>query len=144
MKRLNSLLLTLAAVFVFSESVIAQGKLEVVVKNIKVEKGKIMVGLFVSEDSFLKNATLGKVIQASGTEVHVIFEDIKPGEYGLSIIHDENENGELDTNMMGIPTEGFAFGNNAMGMFGPPSFEKAKIKIEDKKSASQTITLKYL
>jgi uncharacterized protein (DUF2141 family) len=144
MKRLNSLLLTLAAVFVFSESVIAQGKLEVVVKNIKVEKGTIMVGLFISEDSFLKNATFGKVIKANGTEVHVIFEGIKPGEYGLSIIHDENENGELDTNMMGIPTEGFAFGNNAMGMFGPPSFEKAKLKIEDKKSASQTITLKYL
>jgi uncharacterized protein (DUF2141 family) len=122
----------------------AQGNLEVTIKNIKTESGSIRVGLFSDEKSFLKTAAEGKVVKASANEVTVRFENLKPGDYGLSVIHDENENGELDTNMMGLPKEGFAFGNNAMGMFGPPDFEKAKLRVEDKKLISQTISLKYL
>ena len=43
--------------------------------------------------------------------------------------------------MVGIPKEGFAFGNNAMGTFGPPTFDKAKITV--KKDEKQVIDLKY-
>lgn len=125
-----------------SSVLFAQGKLEVTIKNIKEPKGSIRVGLFSSEETFLKEAVEGKVVKASSTEVTVTFENLKPGEYGLSVVHDENENGEMDSNMMGIPKEGFAFGNNAMGTFGPPSFEKAKFKVESKVT-SQTISLKY-
>ena len=121
-----------------------QAKLEVTVKNIRQAKGTIRVGLFDKEDTFLKKAAEGKVVKASVSEVVVIFENVKPGEYALSVIHDENENGQLDSNVIGMPTEGFAFGNNAMGMFGPPSFEKAKLNLEANKAVVQTITLKYL
>jgi len=140
----RSIFLTAAVTALSMSSVFAQGKLEVIVKDIKETKGNIRVGLFINEDSFLKEAAEGKVVKASGSQVTVRFENLKPGEYALSVIHDENENGELDSNVMGMPKEGFAFGNNAMGMFGPPSFEKAKLRIEDKKQVSQTITLKYL
>jgi uncharacterized protein (DUF2141 family) len=44
---------------------------------------------------------------------------------------------------MGIPKEGFGFGNNAMGMFGPPSFDEAKVNIKDKSPAKQSVKLKY-
>ncbi len=115
--------------------------LEVTVTNLKSEKGSIRIGLFDKEEDFLKNAVKGKVVKASGKEVTVRFENLEPGEYALSVIHDENENGELDSNALGIPKEGFAFGNNAMGSFGPPSFEKAKVKVGD--SASCSIKLKY-
>lgn len=121
----------------------AQGSLEVTVKNIKEPKGTIRVGLFTNEKDFLKKAAIGKVVKATGTEITVVFENLQPGEYGLSVIHDENENGELDSNLIGIPKEGFAFGNNAMGMFGPPDFEKAKVKIENTE-IRQEISLKYL
>jgi uncharacterized protein (DUF2141 family) len=121
----------------------AQASLKVTVKNIKEPKGSIRVGLFANEKDFLKKAAIGKVVKATGTEIMVIFENLAPGDYGLSVIHDENENGELDSNILGIPKEGFAFGNNAMGTFGPPDFEKAKVKIEDK-AIKQEISLKYL
>jgi len=121
----------------------AQASLEVTVKNIKASKGTIRVGLFDNEKDFLKKAVFGKVVKATGTEITVVFENLQPGDYGLSAIHDENENGELDSNILGLPKEGFAFGNNAMGMFGPPDFEKAKVKIEDK-LIRQEISLKYL
>ncbi len=119
------------------------GSLEVNVNNIKSQKGSIRVGLFTSEKDFLKNAVKGKVVKATGSEATVLFENLQPGEYALSVIHDENENGELDTNMFGIPKEGFAFGNNSMGTFGPPSFQKAAILIVDQR-VRQVIKLKYM
>jgi len=117
--------------------------LEVTVKNIKEAKGEIRVGLFDNEKDFLEKAVIGKIVKASGAEVTVLFENVKPGDYGLSVFHDENENGELDSNFVGIPKEGFAFGNNAMGMFGPPSFDKALVHLKDEKVV-QVISLKYL
>jgi uncharacterized protein (DUF2141 family) len=122
----------------------AQAKLEVTVRNIKEAKGTIRVGLFTNENDFLKKAAEGKVVKAKQGELTVVFENLKPGDYAVSVIHDENENGELDSNMVGIPKEGFAFGNNAMGMFGPPSFEKAKVVIVKDKNEVQAIDMKYL
>jgi uncharacterized protein (DUF2141 family) len=120
-----------------------QGKLEVKVKNIRAEKGNIRVGLFNNEKDFLQKAIEGKVIKATGTEVTVVFENLPKGDYAISVLHDENDNGEMDSNFVGIPKEGFAFGNNAMGMFGPPSFEKAKVTINEK-SETQELDLKYM
>lgn len=125
----------------FTQCAFSQGKLEVSVSNIKSSKGTIRVGLF-DESQFLKTALEGKIAKASPSGVTVVFENLKPGTYGLSVIHDENENGELDSNKLGIPKEGFGFGNNASGSFGPPSFEKAKVEIGDQ-PVKQEIKLKY-
>jgi uncharacterized protein (DUF2141 family) len=136
-------LIILAIVFSSANLLAQNTSLEVTVKNIKVIKGTIRVGLFDKETEFLKTPLKGIVVKVSGTEVKVTFEDLPAGEYAVSIIHDENENGDLDSNAFGIPKEGFAFGNNAMGTFGPPSFDKAKIKLEGK-PVQQVITLKYM
>src|SRR5687767_3516371 len=133
----------LIAALCLSAPLFGQGKLEVTVQNIKESKGTIRVGLFNNEDQFLKEAIEGKVVKVSGNEMTITFENLKSGGYGLSVIHDENENGELDTNMMGIPKEGFGFGNNAMGTFGPPSYDEAKVIVKDKIKVSQAVKLKY-
>jgi len=116
--------------------------LEINVNNIKSKKGSIRLGLFTTKEDFLKNAVERKVLKPEGKEITVIFENLPPGDYALSVIHDENDNGELDSNSVGIPKEGFAFGNNAFGSFGPPSFEKAKITVTDQ-PVKQVIKLKY-
>ena len=121
----------------------AQMKLEVTVKGIKEVKGAIRVGLFSTEGDFLKKAAYGEIVKVNGSEVTVVFSSIPSGDYALSVIHDENENGELDTNVIGIPKEGFAFGNNAMGAFGPPDFKEAKVKV-DASHSTHEITLKYI
>jgi uncharacterized protein (DUF2141 family) len=135
--------ITLCLLFV-SSGICAQGQLQLTVTNVKNTNGTIRVGLFNSEQSFLKTAVDGKIVKATGPELTVTFENLKPGDYGISVYHDENENAELDKNFMGIPKEGFAFGNNSMGTFGAPDFAQAKVRVEDKKIVSQTITLKYL
>jgi uncharacterized protein (DUF2141 family) len=133
----------LVSLFVLAtSSAIAQNRIEVVVKNVKQQQGSIRIGLFNNEEDFLKKAVQGKVVKANATEVKVVFENLKAGDYAVSVIHDENDNGELDKNTFGIPKEGFAFGNNAMGMFGPPSFEKAKVSI-GQSVTKQVIELKY-
>jgi uncharacterized protein (DUF2141 family) len=126
-----------------SLSTFAQHKLVVKVKNIKQSEGTVRVALFNSEDTFLDKAFQGKSVKANGSEVSIEFADLPAGEYALSVFHDANDNGELDKNFMGIPREGFGFGNNAMGTFGPPSFEKAKFKLSSE-STSHEIVLKFM
>ncbi len=120
----------------------AQSQLEVVVKGIKNDKGNVRVGIFKDKESFLKKADYGKVVKASQGEAKVVFE-LPAGVYAISVIHDENGNDELDSGMFGIPKEGFGFGNDAMGTFGPPGFEKASITVEPQKM-SISIALRYL
>lgn len=116
---------------IFSVTVsIAQHRVEVVITGIRDTTGVVMVGLFKDEKSFLKKPVVGVVVKATNGWAHVVFEGQPTGEYAVSIIHDSDRNGKLDKNFLGIPREGFGFSNNAMGVFGPPSFEKAKFTVK--------------
>ena len=104
------------------------GQLEVVVYEVKDDVGTVMVGLFNSSETFTKEVWKGEKSKAKPGTIRVVFNDIPSGNYAISVYHDVNENGKLDMNFLGIPKEGFGFSNDAMGTFGPPSFEKAMIK----------------
>ena len=65
----------------------------------------------------------------------VQFDNLPEGEYAVSVFHDLNSNGKLDSNAVGMPTEPYGFSNNAAGNFGPPSFDAAKIKLDQSKTA---------
>lgn len=136
-------ILAITLLVVLGEACYSQGTLVVTVSNIKKFEGDVRVGLFNNENDFLKKAVDGKVTRATDGSVVVTFEGLPDGEYAISVFHDENANEKLDTNFVGIPKEGFAFGNNAMGMFGPPSFEKSKVVIKRGATAEQSISLKY-
>ena len=103
--------------------VLGQGTLTIEITNIKDPVGNILIGLFDNETDFLKKTVQSKVVAASGPNVIVVFEGIPSGDYGVSVVHDKNKNGEMDMSWLGIPKEGFGFGNNARGTFGPPSFK---------------------
>jgi uncharacterized protein (DUF2141 family) len=64
--------------------------------------------------------------------------DVPHGTYAVRVHHDENGNGEMDTNMFGVPQEAFGFSNNVRGTLGPPDFEKAAFRL---KSDSLAITI---
>jgi uncharacterized protein (DUF2141 family) len=68
--------------------------------------------------------------------------DAPPGAYALSVIHDENGNGRLDTRL-GIPREGFAFSNNPRIWFGPPSFASARFQLSPGGTALN-VQMKYM
>ncbi len=116
--------------------------LEVQINQIKDGSGVLMVALYQTENTFTHHPWKGQVQPAGKGTVKVAFQDIPPGEYAISVIHDANKNGKLDTNFLGIPKEGFGFSNDAMGKFGPPSFEKVRIKWSGQ--GTVTINLRYL
>ena len=66
-------------------------------------------------------------------------QDVPHGTYAVRVHHDANGNGEMDTNMFGVPQEAFGFSNNARGTLGPPDFAKAAFTL-DADSLSVTIT----
>jgi len=60
----------------------------------------------------------------------------------MSVIHDENRDGELATNLMGVPKEGYGFSNDAKASLGAPSFEAASFSYNGQ-SLKMTIALQY-
>jgi len=123
----------------------AQNNLEVKIDNIKSDKGDILIGLYSDGHNFPRKTTDGKIVRASKDGVIVAFHDLKPGPYAISVLHDENSNKDMDQSKIGIPKEGFGFSNNAKASFGPPSFDKAKFKLQPgTKDTLISIDLKYL
>jgi len=116
--------------FSFQEKKIEENKtaqVKVVIKNLKNKKGKVFIGLYETSKAFPKPEKVSKGFKITPQEAEkgYIVEVLQNKSYAFAIFHDENNNGELDKNTWGIPKEGYAFSNNVMGTFGPPSFEKA-------------------
>ena len=99
------------------------------------DKGQALLSVFNSEKTYLKQPMYedSQPIDSHGTAVFIIL-GLKPGSYALSVIYDEDEDGELDTGLFGIPTEAIAFSNQATSRFGPPSFEQTEFLLADELS----------
>lgn len=97
--------------------------------DIKNSTGAIACALFESPvgfpTEFLHYATHIMVMKIRDTQARCDFLDIPLGTYALAVIHDENMNGELDANFLGVPTEGYGFSNDATAMMSAPSFDAA-------------------
>jgi uncharacterized protein (DUF2141 family) len=87
--------------------------------NIKNSTGTVACALFESPDGFphefLHSVTNAMVIKIRKAQARCDFEDIQPGTYAMAVIHDENMNGKLDPNWLGIQKEGYGFSNDAEG-----------------------------
>jgi uncharacterized protein (DUF2141 family) len=135
----------LCAVIIYSAPALCQTKLQVTVTNIKGVNGNIIVGIFDSDEKFLKEPLEGRMAKASGDSITVVFENLKPGKYAVSVLHDANKNKDLDKNKLGIPKEGFGFSNNVIGAMGPPSFQRAIIDLTpEMKDLDIGIKMKYM
>jgi uncharacterized protein (DUF2141 family) len=64
---------------------------------------------------------------------------VKEGTYAFVAFIDENNNGVMDKNRLGIPKEPIGFSVSKMGLFGPPSFKKASYQIPGTKSVELVI-----
>ncbi|HTF20699.1 MAG TPA: DUF2141 domain-containing protein [Chryseolinea sp.] len=138
--KLNAYLLI--AFVAFSPGARGQAEVEVTLTGVKAGNGSLRVGLF-TEGNFLKTPIEGKIVKASSASIVLKFENVRDGDYALSVIHDTNDNGELDKSKLGIPKEGFAFSNNVMGKKGPPAYQKAKFEVKGTSSVKQELVMRY-
>lgn len=92
--------------------------------------GQFLVALFDSEATWMIGPTdqLTVPVDAAGS-AGLVFHGLAPGRYAVSVVHDENANGELDLNLLGVPTEGFGFSNDAGALFGPPDWADASFDL---------------
>lgn len=114
-------------------------QLTITVQNISSVEGSIRAALYDCEGNFLKTGQYTSSTINESKEAVLVFEGIEQGKYAVSIFHDENNNGELDTIVFGIPSEPYGFSNDASGSFGPPTFEDSRIELNQNKTI--TITL---
>jgi uncharacterized protein (DUF2141 family) len=120
--------------------------IHVKILNIRNSTGAVACALFESAEGFpaefLQHATNIMVIRIRDSQARCGFEEIPPGTYALAVVHDENFNGKLDTNWVGIPTEGYGFSNDAKALLGPPTFFAASFSY-DGQNLELTIDLNY-
>lgn len=105
-------------------------EIEVEVVNIEHEKGKILIGLYNAEGHWLKKIYKGTYGKIANGKASATFSGISKGVYAISVFHDENNNGELDT-LLGIPTEPTGASNDAPARFGPPAWVDAKFEVKE-------------
>ena len=120
--------------------------IHVKILDIRNSTGAVACALFESSEGFpteyLLSATNIMIIKIRDKQARCDFEDIPPGTYALSVVHDENMNGKLDMNWLRIPKEGYGFSNDAKALLGAPSFEAASFSY-DGQNLELTISLSY-
>ncbi|MDH4100443.1 MAG: DUF2141 domain-containing protein [Nitrospirota bacterium] len=97
------------------------------------DQGKAKVCLFNNEKGFpLRPEDAYQVVLAdiSGQRSRAEFKKMPRGAYAVGVLHDENSNGRMDTNTLGMPMEGVGTSNNPKSFFGPPGFEDARLTVD--------------
>jgi uncharacterized protein (DUF2141 family) len=122
------------------------GAITVRITGLRSADGNLSVALFNVKKGFpgkYERAVRKAQISAAGSQHVVVFDDVPYGTYAVAVQHDENANGKLDANFLGMPKEGVGTSNNPKSKFGPPSFDDASFVL-DKKAMELTINLRYL
>lgn len=104
------------------------------------QKGTLRIAVFNSQYDYPDTPTFTQIIRVEDTLVEWRVNNLAYGNYAIAVYHDANENGELDTNFLGIPTEKYGFSNGARGKFGPATWEQAKFPVSHRLE-SHKITL---
>ena len=122
--------LLIATTSLFTGQVFA-GQLEVTVRGIESTAGQLMIAVVNSEAAFNgESPAVLSLLIAPKTGTLTFGTDALPdGDYGIRVMHDENGNGDMDSNMVGMPTEPWGFSNNAMGNFGPPGWSDIRFSL---------------
>ncbi|MGH7091216.1 MAG: DUF2141 domain-containing protein [Stellaceae bacterium] len=133
--------------------------LTVTIRNVHSDKGELLIGVYSGAEGYKKGVAdsatksallpeegrlLGASLRAKAGSQSITFDGLAPGRYAVVAFHDENDNGLLDQNALGIPTEGYGFSNDAYGFLGAPSFEAAAVSIDSAEAhVTAAITLSY-
>ena len=118
--------------------------LDISIANLRSDRGLIQLCLTRDPAHFPDcegDPTARRLTAPAHAAGHIALPGVPAGDYALSVIHDENANGRLDTRF-GIPSEGVGFSRNPRLMFGPPSFAAARFALASG-SADQKVTVKY-
>ena len=102
---------------------------ELLVTGLRNNEGEVRASVFKSDEGFPSDpekAILRLNVKPQDNHALFDFKDLAEGDYAIALLHDEDEDGEMRTNFIGLPREGWAVSNDAPpSLFGAPSFESA-------------------
>lgn len=109
----------------------ARSTLEVVFENIKKPRGDVRLAMFSNSEGYSGKGSpvRAAVVSVASDTVTATFEGLEPGTYAIRAFHDVDGDGKMDTNLFGMPTEPFAFSNNAKARGGPAAWDEASFKV---------------
>ena len=131
------------APFAMATPVPAAAQIEFVFSGFSEQKGRVFAQLVCEgRDGGKKAVPIGIALAVDAPQVTAKFPDRAAGEVcSLRAFRDTNGNQKLDTNLVGIPSEPFAFSNNAKAQLGPPKPEATRFTLKPGLNR-QAITLK--
>jgi uncharacterized protein (DUF2141 family) len=122
------------------------GTIRLAVVGFRSDVGAVRVALFGSSDGFPSDYRIAlrkERASVRNAKAELVLGGLPAGTYALSVMHDENDNGELDKTGIGVPTEGAGFSQDAAATFGAPSFEDASFRVAEGSETRVTIHLRY-
>jgi uncharacterized protein (DUF2141 family) len=120
--------------------------LEVTVPQVRNAQGGLGCQLFASAQGFPKKGerALQSVMSpiTNGT-ARCRFQPVPAGTYAVAVVHDENGNQKLDSNFLGVPTEGYGVSNNKTYAMSEPRWDESRFDLAEGESRQLTISLRY-
>lgn len=97
------------------------------VVDLRSDRGEVLAGLYASADGWTSE---GREIASCHTRIRhhrarCVFEGVAPGTYAVALLHDEDDDGHMGRDALGIPQEGYGFSNDAAIGLGPPAYGDA-------------------
>ena len=121
----------------------APGVVETVVSGVRDGRGHVLVAVCTRQDFLREHCAYNGSAPAQPGTVVVRVGGVPPGTYAVQAWQDENDNGRIDRNLLGIPREGIGFSRDAPIRLGPPSFEDAQFEVGPN-GGQTTLKLRYL
>ncbi len=102
------------------------------IRGVRNSEGDMRASLCDSEARYKKDDCKRDIVvpAVKGTTT-IKFDNVPPGRYAFTILHDKNNNGKMDSNFLNIPREGFAFSNNTRPAFSEPPFNKVAFDVSN-------------
>ena len=125
-------LFTLCFFLVVGFQSFAQYTLKVKVYGIENTNGQIELSVYNDAKVFPEVGKTYKMVRidAKVGEITYEFTNLPAGEYAIATFHDENNDKECNTNLIGVPTEAFAFSNDFRPFLSAPDFSDCSFKVD--------------
>jgi uncharacterized protein (DUF2141 family) len=105
------------------------GNLIVEIRGLRSRRGRVLVALFDRGAGFPLDLDLAHRSERAYIDdeasLEVVFYDIAPGKYAVAVLHDEDDDGRLSTDIFGIPTDGLGVSNFHASGYRRSGFEAA-------------------
>ena len=128
MRRFSGVVCLVLALFGAAPAAADGPSIVVEIEGLRSSRGEVRGALFRSRDGWTEEGREIATCSASieGRRATCVLEGVAPGDYAFAFLHDEDDDGSLDRDWIGVPSEGFGFSNDAAPGLGAPSFESAR------------------